>query len=345
MNSRERVIAAFELRRPDRCPIVHSPLPCALIKYGIQLLRIFEIYPQDFGFNAFPIPDPDDLSPDYRMGIHRDRWGTVWQSTLDGVHGIVRDYPIKQWEDLDSYEFPPLPTTKDIDHLKHDVEELHSNNLFANVGFEPGNYFERMQWLRGFSNIMVEFVKPTRHLFKFADRLLEYCLQSLDLVLQAKPDSVGFADDWGTQKALMVKPEFWRSFFKPRYEKMFKLVRDNGAYVQFHSDGVITDIIPDLAEIGVNAIIPQFSCHSLRKLASAVKGRLCVFSDIDRQFILPRGSITQVKRYVGEVVELFGYGNDGGLIGRGEISVDVPLTNVEAMYSAFAGFGKYDWMP
>ncbi|MGQ9515221.1 MAG: hypothetical protein ACUVTL_09300 [Thermoproteota archaeon] len=76
----------------------------------------------------------------------------------------------------------------------------------------------------------------------------------LNLVLQAKPDSVGFADDWGTQRALMVNPEFWRSFFKPRYEKMFKIVRDHGAYVQFHSDGVITDIILDLSEIGVNQI-------------------------------------------------------------------------------------------
>jgi len=255
----------------------------------------------------------------------------------------VHEYPIKQWDDLDRYEFPPLPTSEDIEHLKRNIAELRSRNLFINIGFEPGNYFERMQWLRGFRNLMVEFSKPTRHLFELADRLLDYCLESLNLILQVKPDSIGFSDDWGTQRALMVKPEFWRSFFKPRYEKMFKIVRDNGVYVQFHSDGVITDIIADLAEIGVNAIIPQFSCHDLNRLADLVKGRLCVISDIDRQFILPRGTTNQVMQYVREVIELFGYGNNGGLVGRGEIGVDVPLSNIEAMYKAFFQYGKYIW--
>ncbi|MGQ9513721.1 MAG: uroporphyrinogen decarboxylase family protein [Thermoproteota archaeon] len=336
-------MSAFELNMPDRCPIMHSPLPSALIKYGDRLLNIFKRYPQDFGSDTFFIPKPEDLSPEYRRGIHKDRWGTVWQSTIDGVHGTVREYPLRTWEDLDHYEFPPLPNDRDIEHLKQEVTKLRSRNLFVNVGFEPGNYFERMQWLRGFENLIVEFTKPTRHLYELADRLLDYCIESLNLVLQAKPDSVGFADDWGTQRALMVNPEFWRSFFKPRYEKMFKIVRDHGAYVQFHSDGVITDIILDLSEIGVNAIIPQFSCHDLHKMADLVRGRLCVISDLDRQFILPRGTASQVVRYVRKVIELFGYRNDGGLVGRGEIGVDVPLSNVEAMYRAFSKYGRYRW--
>lgn len=341
MKSRERVKAAFQLQRPDRCPIMHSPLPCALLKHGQRLLEIYRRYPQDFGPEKLTIPRPDELPPDYRLGIHKDEWGTTWISRLEGLHGQVLDYPIKNWEDLDSYNFPPLPSREFIDKLKARIAQTKDSGLFANVGFNPGNYFERMQWLRGFKNLMREFVRPSPRLYELADRLLDYCLQSLELILEAKPDSVSFADDWGTQRALMVKPEFWRTFFKPRYKRMFDLVHDSGAFVLFHSDGTIMEILKDLAEIGVDALLPQFSCHDLEALASEVRGRMCVISDIDRQWLLPFGKPEEVENYVRKVVELFGRMNDGGLIGRGEVSVDVPLESVEAMYKAFRNYGLY----
>jgi len=175
----------------------------------------------------------------------------------------------------------------------------------------------------------------------FADRLLEYCLKSLSFVLEAKPDAVTFSDDWGAQDRLMVNPSFWREFFKPRYKEMFKIVHDHGAYVYFHSDGYILDIIPDLAEIGVDILNPQFSCFRLEELAETVHDKICIASDIDRQYILPKGSPEEVEAYVKNVIELFSHDGRGGLICRGEINIDVPLENVEAMYKAFEKYGKY----
>jgi len=102
-------------------------------------------------------------------------------------------------------------------------------------------------------------------------------------------------------------------------------------------------IIPDLCEVGVNVLNPQFSCHRLESLAETAKGRLCVSSDVDRQYILPRGTPAEVDSYVKKVVELFGRGNNGGLIGRGEVSIDTPLENIEAMYQAFRKYGEYQW--
>ncbi|MEM3692538.1 MAG: uroporphyrinogen decarboxylase family protein [Candidatus Bathyarchaeia archaeon] len=345
LKSRERVLAAFQLRRPDRCPIMHSPLPCALLKYGLRLLEVYKRYPQDFGPESLAIPKPEELPPAYRFGIHKDDWGTTWISRLDGLHGQVVDYPIKNWDDLDSYEFPTLPNEEFIEKLKDRVAQTKALGLFASTGFNPGNYFERMQWLIGFRNLMRECVHPSPRFYELADRLLDYCLRSLELILRAKPDSVSFADDWGTQKALMVKPEFWRSFFKPRYRRMFDLVHDFGAFVVFHSDGMIMEIIKDLAEIGVDALLPQFSCHDLEALASMVRGRMCIISDIDRQWLLPFGKPEDIEGYVKRVVELFGRMNDGGLVGRGEVSVDVPLENVEGMYEAFRRHGVYSWKP
>lgn len=345
MNSRDRVLAAVNLSRPDRVPLMHSPLPGALIKYGDRLTRIFREYPHDFGPSEFTIPKPEELPPDYRAGVHRDRWGTTWASTVDGIHGQVVDYPIKTIEDYLTYEFPQLQDPEKYrDRLRGRVEDLRAKGFFVMVGFEPGNFFERLQWLRGFGNLIIDLVKGRRELEAFADRLLEYSLSSLQIVLEAKPDAVSFSDDWGTQNGLMIKPSLWRSFFKPRYKAMFKLVHDHGAHVYFHSDGYIMDIIPDLIEVGVDILNPQFSCHNLETLADSVRGKICISSDIDRQHILPRGSPKDVEAYVKMVIDLFGYGNNGGLIGRGEVNIDVPLENVEAMYRAFMKYGKYNWV-
>jgi uroporphyrinogen decarboxylase len=339
LKPRERVIAAILNSRPDRAPIMHSPLPGALIKYGEQLNAIFAEYPQDFGPSEFPIPDPESLPPQYRKGINRDEWGTIWISSFAGIHGQVYDYPIKTWDDFDEYQFPEL--REDLEGLKEKVSKLRGKEYFVMLGFNPGNFFERMQWLRGFRNLLTDFIRKPRKLYDFADLLLDYCLKSISLVLEAKPDAISFADDWGTQDRLMVKPSFWREFFKPRYKEMFKLVHDYGAYVYFHSDGYIMDIIADLAEIGVDILNPQFSCFNLEELAESVHDRMCIASDIDRQHILPRGKPSEVDSYVKRVIELFSHEGRGGLICRGEINVDVPLENVRAMYRAFRKYGEY----
>jgi len=347
LRSHDRVVAAINFRQLDRAPIMHSPLPGALIKYGERLNVIFVNHPQDFGPSRFEIPKPESLPPDYRKGIHRDEWGTVWASSVNGIHGQVYDYPIKSWDDLDSYEFPPLQEVtssyyvQNLEKLKTRVSNLRKRGYFIILGFNPGNFFERMQWLRGFRNLLVDLYRKSKKLYEFADRLLDYCLRSIEFVLEAKPDGVSFADDWGIQDRLMVNPSLWREFFKPRYKEMFKLVHDHGAYVYFHSDGYIKDIILDLAEIGVDILNPQFSCFNLEELAEIVHDKICISSDIDRQYILPYGSPVEVKEYVKKVIELFSHEGRGGLICRGEINIDVPLRNVEAMYEAFNKYGRY----
>ncbi|MEM2905199.1 MAG: uroporphyrinogen decarboxylase family protein [Candidatus Bathyarchaeia archaeon] len=343
MDNRERIRAAVELRRPDRCPILHSALPGAFLKWREGLIDIFKRYPHEFGPSEFTVPNVEALAPDYRRGVYRDLWGTVWRSEVDGIHGQVYDYPVKDWADLESYRLPPLPSRENIEKTKRWAEDLRSRGYFVIGSFDPHNLYERMQWLRGFHNLLRDFVKRPKELYAFADMLVEYGLQALERALEARPDMVSFADDWGTQQRLMVRPEFWREFFKPRYRLWFKLAHDEGAYVYFHSDGYIMDIIPDLYEAGVNVLNPQFSCHRLEQLADVTRGRLCVSSDVDRQYILPRGTPVEVDGYVKRIVELFGLGNDGGLIGRGEASIDTPLENIEAMYRAFRKYGEYRW--
>jgi hypothetical protein len=93
----------------------------------------------------------------------------------------------------------------------------------------------QLKYGRALDEILAEF----REDFGWDDRWIELPYEGLH-----------FADDWGGQRGLLIRPEQWRRLFKPRYAEMFRRVKQAKMHVWFHSDGRINDILGDLIEIG-----------------------------------------------------------------------------------------------
>lgn len=117
---------------------------------------------------------------------------------------------------------------------------------------------------------------------------------------------------------------------------MFSKVKSRGLHVWFHSDGNILEIIPDLIELGVDVLNCQTSLMDMNELRKFA-GKIAFRTDIDRQNILPFVSPNEVKDYVFDLFHQIGT-SDGGIIACGEISEDIPLENIKAMYEAFTEF-------
>jgi len=335
MTSRERVLKAIKFDRPDRIPIMHAALPAAFYTHGQALVDLLnKKYPHDFGPPVHTIPPKENLPPEYRAGEHFDSWGTLWRNEEEGMHGQVAGVPLDDWSNLKTFKLPPLPSEEDVLKNKEDVKKHKENYFYLTGPYGLGNLFERLQFLRGYENLMLDFIQKPEEIYELMDMLLDYMVEGTRLVLLLEPDCVAYADDWGTQLQLIINPREWRHFFKPRYKKLFDIVHAAGAYTYFHSDGMIMEIIPDFIEIGLDILNPQFSCMDLEKLASLTKKKLVISSDIDRQYILPFGTPEEVRKYVRKVIDIFDAKN-GGFIGRGEIAKDVPIENAEAMYRAF----------
>lgn len=78
----------------------------------------------------------------------------------------------------------------------------------------------------------------------------------------------------------------------------------------------------------------QLGVMSIQELGREFGVKVCFHGSVDRQRILPKGSVKDVENHVREIVEAFGKFN-GGYIGGGEVGADVPLENVEAMLRTF----------
>lgn len=337
MTSPERVGRAIHFERPDRIPIVHAVLPGGLMRHREGLLDVFRRYPSDFGPPEHEIPESTHIGIE---GYHRqyvDEWGVTWTERYEGIIGIPTRHPLADWGALDSYQ-PPEPPPHSGEQFEKDQAATAERKRHYYTMAGAGTLYERLQQLRGYENLVYDLIEDRPEIHRLADMVVEHNLAWIERGVKLGAHGIGFADDWGTQRQLAISPKLWRRFFKPRYQRMFQATRGGGCHVHLHSDGQIMEIVPDLMEIGVDCLNPQFSCMDLPALAGLVRSRLCILTDLDRQCVLPFGTPAQVKAHVREMVELFAT-PAGGLIGRGEVGPDVPLANVEAMFEAFAEYG------
>lgn len=336
MTSRERVIAAIEFKSADRAPIHHMVFPGAFWRHGQKLVDLLHRYPDDFGNRHFAIPAKPEGED--RFVHYTDEWGSEWLMLKGYTTGEVKKPALDDWRKWPDYRFPPLPPDSHFEALQARIQ-ANDHEWYA-LGSMGGTLFERMQFLRGSENLFVDLAENREELHQLADRLVAWHIERINRYLKTDVDGIYFADDWGGQNRLLISPQLWRAFFKPRYRQIFKVVKEAGKHIFFHTDGWTVDIWDDLIALGVDVLNPQHPLIPRPILEQKLAGRVCIRTDLDRQGILPFGTPQQVQAHVKEMVELFGRFK-GGLILHGEVGPDVPFENISAMYAAFREFGTY----
>jgi uroporphyrinogen decarboxylase len=302
-------------------------------KHGVKLNDLYQKYygHRPYADDKIPHPDPKliDENGDYH---HRwtDEWGCVMEERVYGIHPMIVGHPFDSWEAFNNYTPPPKA---DLSSERIEVERKQNEESKKNGGLVIQHFlrvFERLQWLRGYTKLFFDFAEDPEELHRLADMVVDYNMSWIERSIAIGADGVGFSDDWGTQNALMIKPERWREFFKPIYKRMFDPIKEAGMLVHFHSDGYILDIIPDLKELGVDVLNIQTNCHDLEQLGKLCYDlRLCISSDMDRQGVLSFGTPQDVKDYFHKIAYLIG-SKDGGLFFSCECGSDTPLENIEA---------------
>ena len=74
-------------------------------------------------------------------------------------------------------------------------------------------------------------------------------------------DIINAHDDYGSNDRMFMSPELWRELIKPELALMVEACHEAGMIYQHHSCGYIEPILPDLVEIGVDAIDTLQACN------------------------------------------------------------------------------------
>lgn len=157
-------------------------------------------------------------------------------------------------------------------------------------------------------------------------------------------DILNLGDDVGTQKKMLISPETWRSWFKPRLKKVIESARkiNSGILVYYHSDGYIEPIISDLIDVGIDILNPvQPESMGPAKIKEQYGGRLAFFGTIGIQTTMPHGTPEDVKKEVKTRIETVGKEGELLIALTHVLEPDVSWENILAFFDAVEEYGKY----
>ncbi len=283
-------------------------------------------------------------------GTWVDEWGIGLRESPKGYYYEFASHPLRDAEisDIEKFSWPDPQSEKRIEGLKERAAELSRDFCVVLEGTrEP--IFGLATWLRGYEQFFMDLVTNEGFVSALLERLLEFWKSCLGFVLReigSHIDVIKIADDLGTQSGLLISPSTYRKLIKPFHTKLFNFVKEQGDFkLLLHSDGAVRDIIPDLMEIGVDAlnpIQPNVQGMDPESLKSEFGTKLAFWGGgIDTQSTLSFGTPDEVKKEVKNRVEILK--RDGGYVFAQvhNIQPEVPVENILAMFEAFSECASY----
>jgi uroporphyrinogen decarboxylase len=350
MTSRERVLAALRHEEPDRVPVT--------LAYGHPdgLCRRFGRpefegrFRQDIvtlGFKDPPSPEAvlrATCLPRLPSHARVDAWGRcrVPNERGDAYRLIC---PLENATDaaaIDLFPFPEISRPECHAHLDDEVAALQRNGL-AVQGQMSQTIFELTWELCGMERTLMDLASDPDFILAVFDRLLDLRLFQARRYAQSGVDILRVGDDVGTQEGMMIAPALWRKHLKPRLANVIAAARtvNPTIAVNYHSDGNIQAIIPDLIEIGVTILNPiQPECMDPAAIKREYGARLTLLGAIGTQSTLPFGTPGDVKQMVARRMRECAPGGGFVIAPTQSLRPEVPWENIVAFYEAVEACGQ-----
>jgi len=330
--SREIVTRCLKFQRPERMPREMWALPWAGDHLRPYLDEVNKRFPGDFGGPGDVYrPSPRRRGVDYEIGTVIDEWGCTFTGIQKGVIGEVKDPQVKEladWRNVKPpYEVLPEDWGKARDTANRNCA---GTSAFVRAGCCPRPW-ERYQFLRGSENAMCDVMMQEKECLELLRAIHEFHMKEVEFWADTDVDAIGFMDDWGSQRQLLIPPPVWRQLFKPMYKDYCDLAHSKGKFAFMHSDGYITEIYPDLIEIGVDAVNSQLFCMDMAEVARIAKGKITFWGEIDRQHILTTPD-PQIARDAVRKVAAHLYDPRGGIIAQFEAGPGTRGPNIIAIF-------------
>lgn len=330
MDSRTLVRQVLTFSSPPRVPRDLWVLPWAEEHYPRELAHIRNRFPADLvtapGFRQEAYHTSGDQ---YAAGTYIDEWGCAFENRQRGVIGEVKAPLVSDWGELDRVRTPEAALTIDREQIN---AFCRSTDRFVLGGCCP-RPFERLQFIRGSENTYLDLGEERPELFTLLDRVHQFYLKELELWAATDVDALNFMDDWGAQNRLLISPRQWRRIFKPLYKEYIDLAHAHGKFIFMHTDGCTWDILPDLVELGLDAINAQIFTMDIDQLGRQFRGRITFWGEIDRQRLLPFGTPEAIDQAVQRVKAALYCG--GGVIAQCEFGAGARPENVYQVYQSW----------
>ncbi|MBQ8929886.1 MAG: uroporphyrinogen decarboxylase (URO-D) [Oscillospiraceae bacterium] len=224
----------------------------------------------------------------------KDLWGTtiVWPEGSIGAmphvteaNKVVRD--ITCWRDFT--KVPDLIANCSAEeawgpYLERAAKVDRSESLL--MMFAPTGVFERTHFLMGFEDTFLNIMLEEEAFADLEAAIGEYRYNGMKLMTDAvHPDIMLSHDDWGSKTNLFMRPDQWREFINPNYEKAYNYMHDAGVIIMHHSDSFCEPIVEDMIDLHIDiwqGVLPQ---NDIPRISKEIDGRMCLMGGIDAAIV------------------------------------------------------------
>jgi len=272
-------------------------------------------------------------------------WSTVLLDESRSTYGGDRTYPLadaKSVSDVEAYQWPDVDR---FNYAKAAAVSRKYGDTYAVRGPFWVPLFCKACDLFGIEGAMVRMMAEPAVFEAALDRITEITIELSERFLDACGDSMPIyytGDDFATQRGLMISPDTWRKFIKPRLARVFEVGKKRGKFIWFHSCGDITSVLPDLIDIGMD-VWETVQLHTLPISAEELKRQygkhIAFFGGVNGQK-LPFAAPEEIGKETRRCIEILG--EEGGYICGPDrtVNLDMPPENTVALFEAACAFRR-----
>ncbi|HID78873.1 MAG TPA: hypothetical protein EYP56_23115 [Planctomycetaceae bacterium] len=372
MTPKQRVVAAIELREPDRVPTGENAVDGHLAE---QILGHPTLYNAGWReLEALWDGRRNQIAADYGTThvelVHALQWDYVRvpvvpprrpysrpqmtgpRSWLDEGGRELRFYPEAgnivepasrpemTVDDLPDVDEPFDVDPSELEAIRYVVQQLGDTHFI--VGRTPVDGTFPYRETVGIEDFLVRMATDVDFVQRAIDVYVNRSIAYIEAMLDAGCDAVMTTDDYASNHGVMMGPQRFRRFILPGIVRQCQAAHRCGGYFIKHTDGNVWAILDDLVEAGIDAwhgIQPSIGMD-LRALKKRYGQRLCFFGGVNCETLIA-GTPDDVRREVRYAIEQAAPG--GGLVVTcgNVLQPGTKLENYLAGRQAVRHFGNY----
>lgn len=269
MTSRERFTRMFAHQAADRVPVIDDPWSATLERWRSEGMPAGADYVEYFGLDRIVRLETDNSprlpvrvveeTEDYI--INTTRWGLTvknWKhaaSTPQLLDATITDR--NSWEKAKA-RMKPERDRVDWAHLAREYPRWRANGAWVEAVLIFGFDITHARVV-GTERVLFALVEDPKWCREMFSHQLETGLALLEMAWDAgyRFDAIYWPDDMGYKGKQFFSRAMYRSVLKPYHRRAVEWAHERGIRAHLHSCGDINPFLPELVEIGLDALNPM----------------------------------------------------------------------------------------
>ena len=259
----------FEHKEADRVPIIDSPWGTTIARWrregmpeGMSFTEFFDIdVHYGLSINNSPMYEVKIIEETDEYLIEKSAWGaTIKYLKLETSTPDFLDFKIKTADDWFNDAKPRMVPSRDRipwDRLKANYKKWRDEGAWLQLQL-PFGFDYTHSWVIGTEKLLIAMMDEPEWVVDMFGHFLDVGIKLMDMIIDEgyEFDSLFWWDDMGFKQNQFFSLNTYRELLKPAHKRAIEWAHSRGMKAHLHSCGDIRPIVPELMEIGLDALNP-----------------------------------------------------------------------------------------